>query len=110
LFNDFQEWYDTEHERIEQERLLQREQKEQGSLNKPHVKKIIDEDASYTDDLRDVFPNHYDKSFQLIKKGDNNNKNFMFFKYSNDNEKEDFESEEQSSSFSSEELESKDPL
>jgi hypothetical protein len=25
FFNDFQEWYDSEHERIEQERLLQRE-------------------------------------------------------------------------------------
>jgi hypothetical protein len=35
LFNDFQEWFDYEHQRIEQERLLQREQKEQQSLNKP---------------------------------------------------------------------------
>jgi hypothetical protein len=44
-FNDFQEWFDYEHQRIEQERLLQQEQKEQQSLNKPHVKKIKDKDV-----------------------------------------------------------------
>jgi hypothetical protein len=68
LFNDFQEWYDTEHECIEQERLLQREQKEQEILNKSKIKKI-DENASYTDDIRDVFPKYYNKSFKPVKKG-----------------------------------------
>jgi hypothetical protein len=112
LFNDFQEWYDSEHERIEQERLLQQEQKEQQSLNKSRFKKIKDEDVSYTDDLRDVFLKYYDKSFKPVKKW--NSKDFVFFKYStdngndNDNEKEDLESEEKSLSSSSEELESKD--
>jgi hypothetical protein len=54
-FNDFQEWFHYEYQRIEQERLLEREQKEQQSLNKSCVKKIEDENVSYTDDLR-IFP------------------------------------------------------
>jgi hypothetical protein len=44
LFNDFEERFDYEYQRIEQEHLLQREEKEQNhqrSLNKPQVKKII---------------------------------------------------------------------
>jgi hypothetical protein len=112
-FNDFQEWFDYEHQRIEQECLIQQEQKEQQSFNKPLVKKIKDEDVSYTDDLRHVFPKHYNKSFKLVKKS--NSKDFVFFKYSSnngkidENEKEDLECEEESSS-SSEELESKDLL
>jgi alpha-D-ribose 1-methylphosphonate 5-triphosphate synthase subunit PhnI len=80
--NDFQEMFDYEHQLIEQERLLeeeQKEQKEQQSLNKSHVKKIIDEDVLYTDDLRDVFPKYYDKSFLSVKK--DNSKDFVFFKY-----------------------------
>jgi hypothetical protein len=102
--NDFQELFDHEHQRIEQERLLQQEQKEQQSLNKLHVKKIKDEDVSYTDNLRDVFPKYYNKSFKPVKKG--NSKDFVFFEYStndqifDDSEKEDLESEEQSSSSS----------
>jgi hypothetical protein len=79
------------------------------------TKKIKDEDVSYTDDLRDVFPKYYDKSFKPVKK--DNSKDFVFFKYStnngnidNDNENEDLESKKQSSSSSSEELESKDLL
>jgi hypothetical protein len=110
LFNDFQKWFDYEHQRIEQEHLLRQEQKEQQSLNKSRDKKIKDEDVSYTDDLRDVFPKYYNKSFLPVKKGDS--KDFVFFKYStnNENEKECLESEEQSSSSSSEELESKDLL
>jgi hypothetical protein len=114
-FNDFEEWYDFEHQRIEQERLLQREQKEQELLNKSRIKKIEDENVSYTDDLHDVFPKYYDKSFKPVKK--DNSKDFVFFKYStnngnidNDNEKEDLESEEQSSSSSSEEPESENLL
>jgi hypothetical protein len=89
--------------------------KKNKSLNKPQVKKIIDEDVSYTDDLRDVFSKYYDKSFKPVKK--DNSKDFVFFNYSTnngkidvDNEKEDLESEEQSSSSSFEELESKDLL
>jgi hypothetical protein len=108
---DFEEWYDFEHQCIEQERLLQREQKEQQLLNKSRIKKIEDEDVSYTDDLRDVFPKYYDKYFKPIKK--DNSKDFVFFKYStnngnvdNNNEKEDLES----SSSSSEEPESEDLL
>jgi hypothetical protein len=115
LFNDFQELFGYDNQRIEQERLLQREQKEQQSLNKHYVKKIIDEDVSYTNDLRDVFPKYYDKSFKPVKKG--SSKDFVFFKYStnngkvdDDNEKEDLESEEQSSSSSSEEPESQELL
>jgi hypothetical protein len=110
LFNYFEEWFDFEHQRIEQERLLELEQKEQQFLNKPHVKKVIDEDVSYSDDLRDGFPKYYDKSFLPVKKG--NSKDFVFFKYStnNEKEKEDLESEDQSSSSSSEELESEDLL
>jgi hypothetical protein len=80
-------------------------------VNKSHGKKIEDEN----DDLRDVFPKYYDKSFKPVKK--DNSKDFIFFKYStnngnvdNDNEKEDLESEEQSSSSSSEEPESEDLL
>jgi hypothetical protein len=112
--NNFEEWFDFKHQRIEEKRLLQQEQKEQRSLNKHKVKKIIDEDISYTDDLHDEFPKYYDKSFLPVKKG--NSKDFVFFKYStnngnvDENEKEDLESEEQSSSSSSEELESKDLL
>jgi hypothetical protein len=110
LFNDFEECFDYEHQRIEQERLLQQELNHQRSIVKPQLKKIIDEDVSYTNDIRDVLPNYYDKSFKPVKKY--NNKNFIFFKYStnNDNEKEDLQSEEQSSSSSSEELESKNLL
>jgi hypothetical protein len=85
LFNEFQECFDYEHHWIEQERLLQQEQKEQQSFNKSHTKKIIDEGVSYTDDLRDVFPKYYHKFFKPVKKGDN--KDFEFFKYSIDNEK-----------------------
>jgi hypothetical protein len=32
-FNDFEEWFDYQHQLLEQERLLQREEKEQESLN-----------------------------------------------------------------------------
>jgi hypothetical protein len=73
-------------------------------------KKIENENNSYTDDLRDVFPKYYHKSFLPVKKG--NSRDFVFFKYStnNDNEKEDLESKGQSSSSFSEELESKDLL
>jgi hypothetical protein len=60
---------------------------------------IIDENISCTDYLRDVFPSYYNKFFLHVRKG--NNKDFVFFKYSTDNEKEDPESEEQSSSSSS---------
>jgi hypothetical protein len=59
-----------------------------------------------------VFPKYFEKSFLSVKKGDG--KDFVFFKYSanngnvdDENEKEDFESEEQSSSSLSEEPESK---
>jgi hypothetical protein len=45
-----------------------KEQNHQRSLNKPHVKKIIYEDVSYTDDLLDFFPKYYDKSFLPVKK------------------------------------------
>jgi hypothetical protein len=83
LFSDFEEWFDYEHQRIEEECLLQQEQKEQRLLIKPQLKKIIDEDVSCTDDLRDVFPKYYDKSFLPVKKGDS--KNFVFFKYSTNN-------------------------
>jgi hypothetical protein len=110
LFNDFQEWYDSEHERIEQERLLQREQKEQEILNKSNSKKIADENASYTDDIRDVFPKYYDKSFKPVKKG--NSKDFIFFKYSTNDTMidDDNEKEEQLSSSSSEKSESENLL
>jgi hypothetical protein len=93
-FNDFQEWFDYEHQRIEQKRFLQKQLNHKKSFIKPQLKKIIDEDVSYTDDLRDVFPKYYDKPFLPIKKGDS--KDFVFFKYStnNEKEKEDLESEE----------------
>jgi hypothetical protein len=114
-FNDFEKWYDCQYQLIEQEHLLQQEQKEQQSLNKSRIKKIEDENVSYTDDLRDIFPKYYDKSFKPVKKG--RSKDFVFFKYStnngnvdNDNEKEDLESEEQSSSSSSQEPESENLL
>jgi hypothetical protein len=113
LFNDFEEWFDCEHQRIEQERFLQQQLNHQRSII--NLKKIRDEDVSCTDDLRDVFPNYYDKPFLPFKKGDR--KDFIFFKYSTNNgkvddynEKEEFESEEQSTTCSSEELESKDLL
>jgi hypothetical protein len=83
-------------------------------LNKSQIKKIKDENDSYTDDLRDVFPKYYNKSFKPVRKGDS--KNFVFFKYStndriiDNSEKEDLESEEQSSSSSSEEPKSQDLL
>jgi hypothetical protein len=100
LFNDFQEWYDFEHQRIKQKHLLQQKQKKQELLNKSRSKKIENENVSYTDNLRDVFLKYYSKSFKPVKK--NNSKDFVFFKYStndgmidNDNEKEDLESEEQ---------------
>jgi hypothetical protein len=83
-------------------------------LNKSQIKKIENENDSYTDDLRDVFPKYYNKSFKLVRKGDS--KDFVYFKYSTNDqiidecEKEDLESEEQSSSSSSEEPESQDLL
>jgi hypothetical protein len=109
-FNDFQEWFYYEYQLIEQEPLLQQELNHQRSFIKPQLNKIIDEDVSYTDDIRDVFPKYYDKSFLPVKKEDS--KDFVFFKYStnNENKKEDLEFEEQSSSSSSEQLESKDML
>jgi NRPS condensation-like uncharacterized protein len=71
----------------------------QRSLNKLQLKKILDEDGSYSDYLRDVFPKYYDKSFLTVKKG--NGKDFVFFKYSTNSgkfdvekEKKDLESEE----------------
>jgi hypothetical protein len=83
----------------------------QRSHNKPQVKKIIDEYISYTNDIYDVFPKYYDKSFLPVRKGAC--KDFVFFKYStydwksDVNKKEDLEFEEQFSSSFSEELEFK---
>jgi hypothetical protein len=97
-FNKFEEWFDYQHQLLEQERLLQREEKEQESLNKSQIKKIENENDSYTDELRDVFPKYYNKSFKPVKKGDS--KDFVYFKYTtndriiDDSEKEDLESEE----------------
>jgi hypothetical protein len=90
-FNDFEEWFDYQHQLLEQERLLQCEEKEQQSLNKSQIKKIENENHSYTDDLQEVFPKYYNNSFKPVKKS--NSKYFVFFKYStnvgmiDDNEK-----------------------
>jgi hypothetical protein len=67
-FNNFEELFDYQHQLLEQGRLLQREEKEQQSLNKSQIKKIENENVSYTDHLRDVFPKYYNKSFKLLEK------------------------------------------
>jgi hypothetical protein len=74
-------------------RFLQPELNLQQSIIKPQLKKIIDEHVSYTDDLRDVFPNYYDKFFLPFKKGDNKDLVFFWYSTNNENEKEDLESE-----------------
>jgi hypothetical protein len=56
-FNEFEEWFDYQHQ-LNQDGLLQCEEKEQESLHKSQIKKIEDENVSYTDDLRDVFPKY----------------------------------------------------
>jgi hypothetical protein len=43
LFNDFQEWFDCDHQRNEQERLLQQELNYQHLIIRQQLKRILDE-------------------------------------------------------------------
>jgi hypothetical protein len=50
-FCDFEEWFDYEQERIEQERLLQQEIKYQQLIIKSKLKKVLKEDTPFTGHL-----------------------------------------------------------
>jgi hypothetical protein len=62
-FNDFQQWFNHEHQRLEQERIFQQECKYQNSIIRPQLKKLLKEGAPFAGDLQDVFPMHYKKTF-----------------------------------------------
>jgi hypothetical protein len=52
-FRDFEEWFDYEHQRIEQKRLLQQE------IIKSKLKKVLKEGVPFTSDIREIFPEYY---------------------------------------------------
>jgi hypothetical protein len=108
-FRDFEEWFDYEQQRIEQERLLQQEIKCQELLIKSKLKKVLKDGAPFTGDLRQTFPEYYNKCFVPIEKKPNND--FVFFKYYTDNRKgDDEESEDSESDEENEDNEAKDLL
>jgi hypothetical protein len=95
-YRDFDEWYDCESQKLEQERLLQRDIDYQRSIINSNFKKVLKEGAPFTGDLRETFPEHYTKCFVPIKKKPNND--FVYFKYYTDDGKGDDEESEDSPS------------
>jgi hypothetical protein len=51
-FRNFEELFDYEHQRIEQERLLQQENKYQQSIIKSKLKNVLKKDALFTGELQ----------------------------------------------------------
>jgi hypothetical protein len=88
-FRDFEEWYDYEQQKIQQERLLQHEIKYQELLIKLKLKKVLKDGAPFTGNLRETFFEYYNKCFVPIEKKPNND--FVFFKYYTDDGKGDDE-------------------
>jgi hypothetical protein len=83
--------------------------KYQVSIIKFKLKNVLKEDAPFTCDLRETFPEYYNKSFVLIRKKHNNE--FVFFMYySDDGKRNNEESEASESDEESEDNETKDLL
>jgi hypothetical protein len=56
-FRDFEEWYDYNHQKKEQQRLLLQEIKYNQLLIKSKMKKLLKDGAPFTGDLSETFPN-----------------------------------------------------
>jgi hypothetical protein len=93
-YRDFEEWFDYEHQRVEQERLLQCYIDYQRSIINSNFKKVLKEGAPFTSDLREMFPKYYSKCFVPIKKKPDND--FVIFKYYTEDGKGDDEESENS--------------
>jgi hypothetical protein len=93
-FRDFEEWYDYNQQKKEQQRLLQMEIKYNQLLIKSKMKKFLKDGASFTGDLRETFPEYYNKCFHPYRKKPKTD--FIFFKYYTDNGKGDDEDSEDS--------------
>jgi hypothetical protein len=93
-YQEFDDWYSNETQRIKQERLLLEEIRNQHSIIKSKFKKITKEGVLLTGDFRKTFPEYYNKYFIPIKKKVNSD--FVSFKYYTDDEKGDDEDSEDS--------------
>jgi hypothetical protein len=67
-YQEFDDWFSNETERVEQERLLLEQLRYQHSIIKSKLKKINKEGVPFTGDFRETFPEYYDRCFILIKK------------------------------------------
>jgi hypothetical protein len=67
-FRDFEEWYDYNQQKKEQQHLLQQEIKYQQLLIKSKMKKLLKDGTPFTEDLRETFPNTTINVFVLIKR------------------------------------------
>jgi hypothetical protein len=88
-FRDFEEWYDYNQQKKEQQHLLEHEIKYQQLLIKSKMKKFLKNGVPFTGDLRETFPEYYNKCFRPYKKKPNTD--FIFFKYYTDDGKGDDE-------------------
>jgi hypothetical protein len=86
-YRDFEDCFDYEYQKIEQERLLQRDIDYQRSIINSKFKNVLKEGATFTGDLLETFPEYYNKCFRPIKKKPNSD--FVFFKYYTDDGKGD---------------------
>jgi hypothetical protein len=86
-FREFEEWYDYYQQKKEQDRLLEHEIKYQQLLIKSKMKKLLKDGAPFTGDLRETFPEYYNKCFRPYRKKPNTD--FIFFKYYTDDGKGD---------------------
>jgi hypothetical protein len=91
-YQEFDDWFSNETERLEQERLLLEELRQQHSIIKSKLKKITKEEVPFTGDFRETFPEYYNKCFIPIKK--KSNSDFVSFKYYTDDGKGDDEDED----------------
>jgi hypothetical protein len=84
-YRDFDEWFNYESQRVEQERLLLEQLRQQHSNIKSKLKKINKEGVPFTGDFRETFPEYYNKCFIPIKKKAKSD--FVSFKYYTDDGK-----------------------
>jgi hypothetical protein len=91
-YQEFDDWFSNETQRVEQERLLLEELRNQHSIIQSKFKKITKEGVPFTGDFRETFPEYYDRCFVPIKK--KSNSDFVSFKYYTDDGKGDDEDED----------------